>query len=699
MKILQILPELNVGGVETGTVDFSKYLASAGHQAVVVSNGGDMAAELEEAGVKHYALMVHQKSLWRMFKCFKELCKIIETEKADIVHARSRIPAWIAFFACRKTRTPFITTCHGYYGNHFFSRVMGWSKLVIVPSETIGRHMIEDFDVSPENIRLIPRSVDLDKFSVPRENRKTAGEYVVSIIGRITPLKGHTYFLQSMAKALRQVPNIKIWIIGDAPVKKELYKEELEILVKRLGLRERVEFLGNRRDIPELLAKTDCLVLSTITEEAFGRVILEAQAAGVPVVATRVGGVVDIIDDNKTGLLVLPKDIDTMARAVVKILRDKKLAERLTAEAQKKLRAKFTLPHMAAQTLKVYEELRGLLNILVIKLSAIGDVVLVTASLKALRGRYPQAKIFCLVGQGSKEILQRCPYLDGIIVFDAANKDQGFLGLWRFSEKLRRYKFDKVIDFQNNLKSHLLAFLSFPWESYGYDRKAGFLLSHRIEDDLGSMPPVEQQFQILKMLGIELPRGIRLELWPSFQDDAYIQDLLDSEWLGSNQNIIGINISASEKWVTKNWPLKYIARLCDILSGKNIRVVITGVEKDRLAAQEILKLTKAKPAVLVGKTDILQLASLIKRCKVFVTPDSAPMHIAAGVNTPFVALFGPTDPMRHLPPSQRFTVLKKELPCAPCYSSRCRITTHDCMNQITPEEVASQIEELINIKK
>ncbi|MCK5082899.1 MAG: glycosyltransferase family 4 protein, partial [Candidatus Omnitrophica bacterium] len=116
-----------------------------------------------------------------------------------------------------------------------------------------------------------------------------------------------------MAKVIRTVPYAKIWIVGDAPAKKASNKQELKLLARRLGIENHVEFLGNRRDIPQILAKTDILVLSTITQEAFGRVILEAQASGVPVVATKVGGVVDIIDDEETGLLVLPKDTDAMA--------------------------------------------------------------------------------------------------------------------------------------------------------------------------------------------------------------------------------------------------------------------------------------------------------------------------------------------------------------------------------------------------
>jgi len=677
MNVLQIIPELNVGGVETGTVDFAKYLVSHGHKAVVVSNGGELVPRVETLGACHYQLPVHKKSLWTVIQMIKVLRKIICDENIDIVHARSRIPAWISYFACRQTNAAFITTCHGYYNNRMFSQVMGWPKLLIVPSKVIGRHMIDDFKVSPRRIHCIPRSVDLERFRISHKKTRNKPDCIIAIVGRITPLKGHTFFLKSMAKVIKTVANAKIWVVGDVPAKKASYKQELELLVRRLGMERNVEFLGNRQDIPQILAKTDMLVLSTVTQEAFGRVILEAQAAGVPVVATNVGGVVDIIDDGKTGLLVPPKDTDAMAKAVIRITGDKNLANQLVANAQIKLKNNFTLEQMASSTIKVYEELLNSLHILVIKLGSMGDVVLVTASLRAIRKKYPHAKIHCLVGKESRKILHNCPYLDGIIVYDVKGKDRGWMGLIKFSKKLRKYRFDTIIDFQNNRKSHLLSFLSLSNESYGYDNgKWGFLLSNPVKDTHRGLPPVAHQFKVLERIGIHYRSNAYLELWPSLKDQQYAQSLLDSEWLGNKTNIVGINIAASLKWQTKNWPIGHIARVCDMLATKNIRVIVTGIDNDKPLARHLLSITKSKPANFVGKTDILQLAALIKKCKVFVTPDSAPLHIAAAMQVPVIALFGPTESGRHIPPAKKIIVLEKKLACAPCYSSRCRILTH-----------------------
>jgi len=694
MNILQILPELNVGGVETGTVDLARYLVQQGHKSVVVSNGGAMVSQLQSEGTKHYTLPVNKKNLFTAIACIGKLVTIIHKEKIDIVHARSRVPAWIAFFACRKTEAHFLTTCHGYYSKHFFSKVMGWGNMVIAISEVVGRHMVQDFATPAENIRVIARSVDVDKFNLPRAPKAQKGAFTVCMIGRMTTLKGHPYFLKAMARVIHQMPAVKVQIIGDAPLKKQAYRDELVLLAKRLGIADKVDFLGNRNDIPELLSKADCLVLSTTTQEAFGRVIIEAQAAGVPVVATRVGGVTEIIEHEKTGLLVLPKDIEAMADAVLRILKDPKLSAGFVIEAKKIIENRYTLSHMANATIAVYKELMHATRILIIKMTAVGDVVLSTAAFKAIHNKFPNARIYCLTSPQASSIVEGCPYINETIVFDPQAKS--LKSIWQMGKELRRYHFDKVVDLQNNRVSHLLSFLAMPKESYGYHNgKFSFLLSKKIKNNIRNIPPVEHQFRILKMLGIDYDLGLRLELNPSAKDDAYIQGLLDSEWLSGPQVFVGLNISASKQWPTKNWPLEHMAKLCDILGHKNIRVILTGENRDISLSRKLIAKARAKPASFVGKTTILQLAALIKSCKVYISPDSAPLHVAAGMQVPIIAFFGPTDARRHMPPSEKNVILHKPMKCSPCYSGVCKIKTHACMVDITPEEVAKKVIQFI----
>jgi lipopolysaccharide heptosyltransferase II len=712
MNILQILPELNVGGVETGTLDLAKYLVRLGHKAVVISNGGQLVKELESVGAIHYQLPVHKKSIFMIIKMVPKIAEIIKKEKINIVHARSRVPAWSAYFASRRTRTTFITTCHGYYRKHPFSQVMGWGKRVIVLSNIIARHMIDDFGVLYERIRLVPRSVDLERFKFISPDKKRKQEFNVGIIGRITPIKGHLHFIKAMAKVTRVFARVKIWIIGDAPFSRQAYKDQLQVLVKRLGLWHCTEFLGTHRNIPETLSHLDLLVLATTTHEAFGRVIIEAQAAGVPVVATEVGGVVDIIENAKTGLLVPPADPSSMAEAIMRIIKDPELAVNLAGNAYKKVKEKYNVELMVKNTLSVYQDALSNFKILIIKFSSLGDIILSTAAIRAIREKFSPSstlktngeqsrtishnyKISFLVGEESKDVLLRCPYIDELLVADLKNKDRGLRGLLNLAYILRKKNFDIVIDLQNNRKSHILAYLSGSLNRYGYDnKKFGFLLNHRIKDERPAIDPVTHQFRILRMLGIEL-KDPHLELWPSQEDQHYIDNLLNAQWLSAQQRIIGINISASFRWETKNWPLSHTAKLCEKLGQRDFRVVITGTERDVEKATTFIDMAKnAKIINACAKTTVNQLACLIKRCAVFISADSSPLHIAAAVSTPFVALFGPTDPRRHLTLTKDCVLIKKDLSCSPCYKSKCK--TKKCMKLITPEEVLEAVEKLLS---
>ncbi len=694
MNILQILPELNVGGVETGTLDLAKHLVRLNHKTIVVSAGGALVKDLEAIGAKHYQLPVHQKSLFTIFRMIPLLADIIKKEEIDIVHARSRVPAWIAYFACRRTKAVFITTCHGYYKKHPFSYVMGWAKRVIVLSNVIARHMIEAFAVPHDRIRLIPRSVDLEKFKYLRPDKKRGREFNVGIIGRQSPIKGHLYFIKAMAKVARVVPSLKVWVVGDAPKSREAYKEQIHVLTRRLGLDHCTEFLGTQKNIPEILSHLDLLVLSTTTHEAFGRVIIEAQAAGVPVVATEVGGVIDIIENNKNGLLVPPADPSSMAEAVIRIFRDPQLALNLAEAAITKVREKYNVELMVENTLKVYEDATKNFKLLIIKLSSLGDVILSTAGIRAIRERFPHHKISLLVGEESKDVLLRCPYIDELLVAGLKNKDKGIRGLLGIARILRKKDFDLVIDLQNNRLSHVLSFLSLSLDRYGYDnKKLSFLLNHRQKDEKSKIGPVEHQFRVLKLLGIELKDNY-LELWPSEDDEKYVENLLNTQWLSNGQKVVGINMNASKRWITKCWPKEHIAKLCDELGLRNMRVVVTGTQDDLLDANTLISMAKNTKIInACAKTTVNQLACLIKRCAVYISADSSPLHVAAAVKTPIIALFGPTDPLRHMPPAKDCVIIRKVLPCSPCYKPKCKYKR--CMNTITAEEVLEEIDKLL----
>jgi len=696
MNVLQVLPELNVGGVETGTVDLAKWLKQNGHKAVVISGGGRLVRRLEGLGTKHYQLPVGRKSPFSIVPMIRAVRDIIEKEDIDIVHARSRVPAIIAFFAARPTKAVFITTAHGYYGKHVLSRVMGWGRYVIVASNVMARHMMENFSVPFDRIRLIPRGVDFDKYPLRNPRQDASARRTIGMIGRLSPLKGHSDFLTAVSIIFRTIPHIKVKIVGDTNKGKEKYKDELKLLCRRLGIANCVEFIDHSDNVSEIFDGLDALVLASVIPEGFGRVIIEAQASGVPVVATRVGGVVDIIEDGLNGVLVDAKDPNSIAEGILKVLKDKELALRLAQEGRRVVENRFTLDIMCRKTFDVYREALDSQNILVIKISAIGDVILSIPSLRAIREKFPIANIKALVGLKSRNSLKGCPYVNDVIVCDFDGKDKGLLGLLKLAADLRKYNFDITVDLQNNRKTHILSFLSFAPLRYGYKNgKMSGLLSRGVKEIKKTLDPVDHQFRVLNNLGIS-SKDKRLELWPSKEDEEWASNFLASNWTGFRQTIVGINIGSSERWITKRWPIPNYARLCDELSKKfRARVIITGIRKDMEDAKEVFNLTRSKPIISCGKTNITQLAALMKRCKVFVTGDSAPVHVATAIGLPYVALFGPTNPKRHIVPvGEEHVIIYKNLRCAPCYKSRC-ILNYRCMTKISVEEVVNAVGKFI----
>ncbi|MCK4423298.1 MAG: glycosyltransferase, partial [Candidatus Omnitrophica bacterium] len=451
----------------------------------------------------------------------------------DIVHARSRVPGWIAWLACRRTGTKFVTTCHGYYSQHFFSRVMGWGRKVIVASQAIGRHMVEDFKMPYERMSFIPRGVDLEKFKfrLPQEQEPDKEKiYRIGIIGRLTPIKGHPVFIKAIHRLISCDPNLKIkaFIIGEASGDKEDYFLELKKQVKKLGLDDHLEFSGRKSDIPEVLSELDIMVLATTVPEAFGRVIIEAQAVGVPVIATRVGGVVDVVQDGSNGLLVPPGDDQAIEEAILKLIKDKPLRDSLVQAGRESVEEKFNLNKMAAKILEVYKEVNSSLNILVIKLSALGDVILSIPSIRALREHYPEARISLLTDENGSHIVKGCPYLDEVVIYHKHHGPNKWREIFRLARILSKGWFDISVDLQNNKVSHLTAWLGGIRQRYGYKKGiSSKLLTTALDGAKMKIPPVEHQFRILETIGLNIKKHkTKLELWPSVDDQKYIDDFL-----------------------------------------------------------------------------------------------------------------------------------------------------------------------------
>jgi glycosyltransferase involved in cell wall biosynthesis len=366
--VLQVLPELAGGGVERGTVEIARALTQAGWGAVVVSSGGGMVHELARVGAEHITLPVDSKNPLVMWKNAGRLAEVIRSSGVDLVHARSRAPAWSAFLAARRTKRPFVTTFHAAYGRgnpakNAYNAIMAKGQRVIAISKFLAGHVSEHYGVEPPRLVTIPRGVDLKRFNpgavsaervikLARAWRLPDDMPVVMLPGRLTRIKGQAVLIEAMAR-LERDDVFTILVGGDE--RKRRYRAELEALVEARGLAGNMRIVDRCDDMPAAYMLADAVVSATTVPEGFGRVAAEAQAMGRPVIATNHGGSREIVIPGVTGWLITPDDPEALARAISQTLSlDTDARESVAAVARSHIAENFSLEGMCAATLEVY---------------------------------------------------------------------------------------------------------------------------------------------------------------------------------------------------------------------------------------------------------------------------------------------------------------------------------------------------------
>jgi len=369
--ILQVIPALGSGGgVERGTVEIAEAITEAGGRAIVVSAGGAQVHELARAGAEHIELPVSSKNPIVMYANIARLADVIEAQNVDLVHARSRAPAWSTFYAARRTKRPFVTTFHGTYNaTNFLKRaynaVMTKGARVIVISAFIAEHVRRLYGVPASRLRIIHRGVDLYRFDPAKVSaervvqlandwRLTDGYPVIMLPGRLTRWKGQTVFIEAVAKLQRR--DIRCLIVGGDQGRED-YRRELEAMVERHDLGEVVRIVDHCADMPAAYMLSDAVVSASTDPEAFGRVIVEAQALGRPVVASDHGGARETVLADQTGWLVPPGDADALSATLAKVLAlDETARAALSEAAIKNVTESFSKQNMCTKTLEVYNE-------------------------------------------------------------------------------------------------------------------------------------------------------------------------------------------------------------------------------------------------------------------------------------------------------------------------------------------------------
>jgi glycosyltransferase involved in cell wall biosynthesis len=382
--ILQIIPRLDIGGAERTTVEITEAIVTAGGRALVVAEGGRLVPQITQAGGEFIAMDAASKNPLTILGNARKLQRLIAQESVDLLHARSRAPAWSALMAARRTQKPFVTTYHGAYSvngylKRTYSSIMARGDVVIANSNYIADTIRSRFGTPEARMRIIYRGID-DGFDPARvssdrvEQLRMAwgvapDQRVILHAARMTTRKGQSVLIGAAAAIVSQpsIPDDWIVILAGDQGGRDDYIEELKRQIEAAGLQGRVRLVGRVDDMPAAYLAAQVAIAASSEPEAFGRVAAEAEAMGCPVIATRVGGASEAVraepefgPDEMTGWLVPPGDVRALAEKLTLALRiSNEQRAAIGARARQFVTQSFTLAAMQQATLRVYDELLG----------------------------------------------------------------------------------------------------------------------------------------------------------------------------------------------------------------------------------------------------------------------------------------------------------------------------------------------------
>lgn len=365
LTVVQLLPALESGGVERGTLEMANALVQRGHRSIVISSGGRMVTALEAGGSEHITWPIGEKSLLTL-RLVLRLRRLLKREGVDILHVRSRLPAWIAWLAWRgmnpAVRPHLVTTVHGQYSVSRYSAVMMRGERIIAVSNTIKDYILKNYpDIDESRIHVIYRGIDEREFPHGYKAgnqwlRNWYAQYpqlldnaVITLPGRLTRLKGHTDFIELMARLTASGIPVYGLIVGQVDPRHSGYAEELIQQVRQRGLNN-IIFTGHRSDIREIFTVSNLVLSLSSKPESFGRTVLEALSLGTPVAGYAHGGVGEVLSAIFPEGRVPMGDIDMLTAKVQDLLTRKTIVAKNNA---------FPLKRMLDETIAVYESLCG----------------------------------------------------------------------------------------------------------------------------------------------------------------------------------------------------------------------------------------------------------------------------------------------------------------------------------------------------
>ena len=378
LKVLQVIPKLGYGGAETGCFDIAHYLFENNCSSFLITNGGPLTKFINKKKVKYIRLPVNSKNPIIMLLNTILISVIVFFYNIDIIHARSRAPAWSCFLASKITRKKFVTTFHGTYNfkskiKKFYNSVMVRSNLIIAGSNFIFSHIKENYKEYLNNSKkflVIFRGINIDYFDASTTFTEDEDKLFKSwnlevekktilLPGRITEWKGHEMFIEAMNKINIQLghKSFKAVILG-SDQGRDLYKKKLIRLVEQYRMNDQIKFVDHCENMPLAYKISDLIVSTSIEPEAFGRIAVEAQSMEKPIIASNLGGSKETIVNNKTGILFDAGDSDDLSKKIIEFFNfDKSTIEQMGKEGRKNVSAKFNVEKMCFSTYSEYKKL------------------------------------------------------------------------------------------------------------------------------------------------------------------------------------------------------------------------------------------------------------------------------------------------------------------------------------------------------
>jgi len=364
VNILFMTTHLNTGGIASYLLTLTRGLIRARHHVSIVSSGGELEGRFTSLGAHCLKLSIKTKSELdlRIYLALAPLKKILVEEKIEIIHSHTRITQVMGQCARQKFGIPYVSTCHGYFRNRLSRKIAScWGDKVIAISEAVAQHLREDFHIEENRIVLIRNGIDLQLFKSmgqcerdkKRKEFKLDGGPLIGMIARLSDVKGQDILIHAMAHISKEMPQAKLLLIGKGKM-----EDELKNLTEKLHLRDQVIFHSTVDYTPDFLPIFDIIVTPS-RQEGLGLSVLEAQAVGIPIVASNVGGLLNLIKNEETGLLVQKEDSQALATAIIRLLKDAALANKLSANAKDFVNQNYSADVMVAKTLELYQSQVG----------------------------------------------------------------------------------------------------------------------------------------------------------------------------------------------------------------------------------------------------------------------------------------------------------------------------------------------------